>query len=622
MAASPIHLNFPLAATTAVDAEHVNQLGELYAERWRLSPDGLACSEFDPSKRCWRESSWDALAQRAARFAAGLKAMGLSRGERIAIRLPNGSDWLAIDWAAQSQGLVTVGLLADETPIVGAQMLEDCGARLVFLSDAAAWDALKPHLSEGALRQAVLMQGEAMDTDRRPRSLAQWLPNQGLALEPSGQPGDLAALIYTSGATGAPRGVMLSHANLLSNAFACQRALALRADDALYTVLPLAHAFGRSACAHLAAVSGASLIFGRPAQLREDLRQLRPTCLFGAPRVYERIYGALLAQVDEQPPTRRALFRLAVETGWAARQRSAGTRTLRLLPTVLARHVGGQLRERLGGRLRLAVSGGAGLSPEIARTFIALGIPLLQGYGLTEAGPVVSVDRPDDPDPASAGRLLDGVEMRIAASGELQIRSPGVMLGYWNDEAATRAVLDDTGWLATGDKASRLDTQRLYLTGRIKELLVTAGGEKIAPAPIEQRLSESPLIDQVMVIGEARPYLAALIVARPGALALLRGTLGVNDGDDSLDARRRIEQHLLEQCDALLADAPRAQRVRAVGLIDPPWTHAEGLLTATQKLRRCHILRRHQDTVARLYAGHTSIAPTECSNNATVRGEG
>lgn len=617
MTASAIRLPTPRVVSSAIDEEHLSNLAELYAERWRLSPEAIACREFDARAQCWRDLTWDALAQRAGRFAAGLKAMGLRPGERVAIRLHNGSDWLAIDWANQSLGLVTVGLPADETPAASALLLADCGARVVFLGDDSAWSALKVHLDEGALRHAVLMHGGTHDHDRRPRSLAQWLPQEGALLEAAAPAGDFAALIYTSGSTGTSRGVMLSHANFLSNAFACQRAIELRGDDVLYTLLPLAQAFGRTACAYQAIVSGATLVFGRDASsFTEDLIEQKPTLLFGVPRLFERIYGALLAEVDEQPPTRRALFRLAVETGWAAKQADIGALKLRLLPTGLARKVGGELRARLGGRLRLIVSGGAGLSPEIARTFIALGIPLVQGYGLTEAGPVVSVDRPDDVDPASAGRVLEGVETRIAASGELLVRSPGVMLGYWNDEAATRAVLDDAGWLATGDKASRLDTERLYLTGRIKEVLVMATGEKIAPALIEQHLAAVPLIDQVMVIGEARPHLAALIVARPGLLALLRGHLGVNDGDDSLAARVRIEAHLLEQCREHLCDAPRHEAIGAVALVDQPWTVDNGLITATQKLRRCQILRRHAAEVTRLYAGHYSMTPTDCSNNA------
>jgi long-chain acyl-CoA synthetase len=616
---TPLHRS--VSPSPPLDGARIAHLSALYAARWSRSPEGIACREFDGAAQAWQQWTWDMLARRAARYAAGLQNAGLRRGDRVAVRLPNGVDWLAIDWAAQALGLVTVGLLPEETPAVTAELLEDSGARLLFVPDVRAWALLKPDLHAAELRSVVLLNGTTARPERHARmtvqSLSGWLPDSGVLPETEAQPDDLAALIYTSGATGTPKGVMLSHVNLLSNTFACLRALELRPDDTVYSLLPLAHAFGRTAFGYLGIAAGTTLLFGRGAsQLPDDMRSQGPSILVGVPRLFERIHGALLAEVDEAPPTRRALFRLAIETGWAAQRKGTHPLKVRLLPTGLARRVGNDLRDRLGGKLRLAVSGGAGLSPEIARTFMALGIPLLQGYGLTEAGPVVSVDRLENWDTASAGRLLDTVERRVSASGELQIRGPGVMLGYWRDETGTRAVLDDAGWLSTGDKVSRLETERLFLTGRAKEILVTAAGEKVSPALIEQRLAELPLVDQVMVVGEARPFLAALIVPRAEALALLRGHLGVNDGDDTPAARARIEAHVLEQCQELLAAAPRHHRIVSVALLDQGWTVANGLLTATQKLRRCQILRQHAADIARAYAGHYLAPPTDCASNA------
>lgn len=602
-----------------LELARIATLADLYAERLRTSPQAEACRAYDPGAETWRALSWSELAATARRYAAGLRRAGLVAGDRLAVQVPNGPDWLAIDWAAHSLGLVTVGLFPDETPASAARLLEDCEARLLVTRDVATWSALATRSCLPTLRMVVLLKmGDAVD-DRRLRTIDEFLKfDEAMPASPA-RPDSLATIVYTSGATGRPKGVMLSQHNLVSNLFAAQDALRIHAQEPVFSLLPLAHLFGRVAWAYVGIAAGAVLVFGRgPEFAREDLQTQQPTVLVGVPRMFERVHAALVKDLEEGSATRRALFKLAVEAGWAAQQKDASALKVRLLPAVLARRAGGALRARLGGRVRLAISGGASLSPQIGRVFIALGIPLLQGYGLTEAGPIVSVNRIDDNDPASAGRPLIGVETRIAASGELQVRGPSVMLGYWKDEAGTRAAIDDAGWLSTGDKISRLDTDRIYLTGRIKELLITATGEKASPADIESRLRELPLVDQVMVIGEARPYLTALILPQPGPLAMLRAEIGLNDGDDSPRARQAIEDAVLKRCQGVLQDAPRNHSILRVALIQQPWTVSNGLLTATQKLRRCEIARAHAEDIDRLYAGHYTVPATDCSSNATL----
>ncbi|MGH8518301.1 MAG: AMP-dependent synthetase/ligase, partial [Panacagrimonas sp.] len=411
-----------------------------------------------------------------------------------------------------------------------------------------------------------------------------------------------------------------SHAALVANAIAFQECVRFEPGDLSFSNLPLAHLFGRVAWIYAGILGGASLLFGRGAGLvAEDLATQRPTVLIGAPRLFERIHGIVMQDLERGSAARRALFHLAVETGGASTtRRDGGRRTVRLLPSALVRRAGETLRERLGGRVRLAISGGAALSPQIGRTFGALGVPLLQGYGLTEAGPVVSVNRIDDNDPASVGAPLPGVEIRTEATGELRVRGPSIMQGYWNDEPATRESIDDAGWLRTGDKVSRLDTDRIYLVGRFKELLVTATGEKASPGDIESRLRELSLIEQVMVVGEARPYLTALIVPQPGPLAMLRAEIGLTDGDDSPAARDAIEGVLLRRCQDVLQNAPRNHWIVGVALVLQPWTPGNGLLTATHKLRRCEIVRTHERDIDRLYEGHYRVPATDCSNNASL----
>lgn len=592
------HSSGRAAATVLASFE---TLAEGYEARLRATPLAPACCHFDVRQQRWIERTWADLAARAAQFGAVLRSAGVRTGERVAVQLPNGPDWIAVDWAIQRAGGVTVGLFTDETPAGAARLLADCEARVLITRDLPLWTAVSGLARLPALRAVVPVEGRVLTTDRRVRTLP---PDTGATFErpvASVEPEALASLVYTSGTTGLPRAVMLSQRNLAGNAWATAQALGLRADDRVLSHLPLAHLFGRVVCVYGALISGACLVFGRGiGSLVEDLGVQRPTVLIGVPRTFERLYADWMQRRETGPATRRTLFRFAVDAGWQARYGvTASGRSRRWLPAAVMRRFAGQLQTLLGGRLRLAVSGGAALPPQIGRVFGAFGVPLIQGYGLTEAGPVVSVDRPADPDPASCGDPLPGVETRIEASGELWVRGPWIMQGYWRDPEATRACLDDAGWLRTGDKVSRLQTERVYLIGRLKELLVTSTGEKVSPAEIERRLAGLPLVDQVMVVGEARPYLTALIVPRSGPLALLRAELGINDGDDSRAARDVVE---------------------AAVLVPFPWTAANGLLTETQKLRRGEIARAHAEDIARAYGGVLRADVADGALNAALGG--
>lgn len=607
------------SAADLLDEQRVRTLAALYSERRRLSPAALAFRFFDAASGTWQDTTWGALGERADRYIAGLRRSGLKPGDRVAVQIDNAPEWFAIDWAVQHLGLVMVALYAEDTPTSATQMISDSTARLAFLPNANAWRAIREVDSLPSIEQVVLLGSEAAAGDWRARSLASWLPLAEAPQPARAEPAAMATIIYTSGATGRPKGTMMSHANIITNVFACLRAIAPRPDDTRLSVLPLAHSFERTAGGYLAIASGMLTVFGRgQSRVAEDLLEQRPTLLIAVPRLFEKIHGALQAELSQATAPKRALFRLAVEAGWRASQKDAGHAHTRLLPTALTRRMGQQLQARLGGRLRLAVSGGAALAPDISRLFIALGVPLLQGYGLTEAGPVVAVNREDDNDPSSAGLPLDNVETRVGPGGELLVRSPSVMMGYWRDPEASRAAIDDAGWLHTGDKVSRLDTRRLFLTGRIKEIIVTATGEKASPADIEIRLRQCALVDQVMVVGEAKPYLGALVVPDRNALLLLRVSLGLDPEDQSDATREELEQALLRQCVDLLRQSPKNHQVRRVSLVPGPWTTANGLLTASQKLKRSCIEQACLADVERLYAGHVRVGKTDCSSNAGV----
>jgi len=609
----------PTATASHVVAEaDAPTLAALYTERVRLTPDEIAFRHFEADAG-WQSCTWRELETRAERYAASFQRAGLSPGDRVGVHMMNQPDWFAIDWAVHQLGLVMVALYSDDTGASMARMLADSGARIAILKDIEDWNAVRQHHALADIETIVLHRGPGVPGQLRLQTLDVWLAEGRPLPAARSAPSAMATIVYTSGATGTPRGVMLSHTNIISNVFACLRAIPLIDGDSRLSVLPLAHMFERTSGAYAAIAGGASTVFGRGASfIGEDLLLHRPTLMVAVPRVYEKLHSAIMVELAQATPARRALFRIAVATGQRARRPDLTPMQSRWLPLGLTRRVGQSILDRLGGRLRVAISGGAALAPEISRTFVALGIPLLQGYGLSEASPVVSANRLDDNDPGSVGRVVDNVETRVGPGGELLVRGPSVMMGYWRDKGASEAAIDAAGWLHTGDKVSRLDTRRIYLTGRIKDLIVTATGEKAAPSDIESLLRQVPVVDQVMVVGEARPYLGALVVPEAKALGLLRKSLGIDSSDDSELARERLECAVQKLCSDMLREAPKNHQVRRIVLVPTPWTIASGLVTPSLKLKRTLIERACPDEVDRLYAGHVLAEQTDCSRNARL----
>ncbi|RMD79769.1 MAG: long-chain fatty acid--CoA ligase, partial [Gammaproteobacteria bacterium] len=452
---------------------------------------------------------------------------------------------------------------------------------------------------------------EPAEGDGRVVRAEAWLPRAGsLPTGPSTAgrtgPEDLATIVYTSGTTGPPKGVMLSHHNLLWNAWAALQAVPAYREDLFLSFLPLSHTLERTAGLYLPMTAGATVAYARSvAQLAEDLRQLRPTVLIAVPRIFERVRRRLEEGLGERS-LRRRLLDWAVATGWARFEHAQGRAPWgpRLLAAPLLDALAGRpFRARFGGRLRVAICGGAPLRLPEARLFIGLGIPLLQGYGLTEASPVVSVNRLEDNDPRTVGRPLEGVRVRLGEQDELLVRSPGVTRGYWKRPEATAALLDPEGWLHTGDQAA-LEGGRIRITGRIKEIIVLANGEKVPPADLEAAITEDPAFDQALVLGEGRPYLAALVVPEPGAWREACAALGLDPEDPAAARDPRAERWALERIGPRLAPFPGYARVRRAAVLLEPWTVDNGLLTPTLKPKRARILERHAGRVAELYEGH------------------
>lgn len=354
-------------------------------------------------------------------------------------------------------------------------------------------------------------------------------------------------------------------------------------------------------------ICGSTVAFARSAQqLGEDLGIIKPTLLISVPRVYERVYDRIGSALKKKGKVAQGLFERTVSVGTARFERAqgrGGSAVKAAFWPLFDRLVAHKLRERLGGRLRYAICGGAPLSPELATVFTGIGVPVLQGYGLTEASPVVSVNRPEDNRPETIGTVLEGVEVRLGEYDELLVKSAGVMQGYWKNEEATAAAIDANGWLHTGDQAAIDEDGHIRITGRIKDIIVMANGEKVPPAAMESAIGLDPLVDQVLVLGEGQHQLAALVVVEPEAFAGLMREFDMDLEDPETLVDRFVERLVLKRVNARLEDFPGYAQIRRVKILTEPWTIEDGLMTPTQKLKRPLIEKEHAEDIAELFAG-------------------
>jgi long-chain acyl-CoA synthetase len=390
----------------------------------------------------------------------------------------------------------------------------------------------------------------------------------------------LATICFTSGTAGRPKGVMLSHANIIANVGQCAQTGMARADDVFLSILPLSHMFERTGGYYLPLSLGAKVAFSRGvAQIADDLLTQAPTAIFAVPRIFDRFQARIVASLAKSRAKRR-LFNACVARGFRVATGKGNARDRMLVP-VLRKLVAKPVLARLGGRLRLAVVGGAALDPALARTFIGLGLSMLQGYGMTEASPVISVNRDDDNVPESVGPPLPGIEIRLGDGGELLVKGGNVMLGYWRNAEATAAAFTTDRWLRTGDVAEII-AGRIYIRGRAKDILVLSNGEKLPPQDAEFAILHDPVFEQVMLVGEGRPFVVLLAVTQ--------------ETDEKVLTRRANDK---------LRGFPRWTRVRRVIMQKEPWSVDNGLLTPTLKLKRPILLQRLAPQIEAAYADAT-----------------
>jgi long-chain acyl-CoA synthetase len=551
----------------------------------------------------WREA-----AQQVGALARGLRALGIRPGDRVALVAENRPEWMIADFAIMAAGAVTVPAYTTHTVEDFRYVLANSGARGVIVSTAAlahrvmpaadqvstvlAIIAMEP-LRSGQVSNAeihlwddVMAKGAALSDD-----VASWVRAIGRD--------DLACLVYTSGTGGVPKGVMTTHANIFANCYGAFRLLQTvgLGDDVFLCFLPLSHAYEHTAGMMFAISLGAEIYFAEGAEtLATNMAEARPTIMTAVPRLYEAMHQRIIAGIERQGGLRARLFRRAVELG---RKRYDAPETLvwheRLVDRLLDLLVRRQVSRRFGGRLKAMVSGGAPLNPEIGRFFLALGVRLLQGYGQTEASPVVSVNPPTRVKIDTVGPPLEGVEVRVAEDGEVLVRGALVMKGYWNDPEATARVLAD-GWLHTGDVGEIDADGYLKITDRKRDFIKNSGGDMVSPARVEGYLTLQPEIAQAMVYGDRRPYLVAVVV--PGADLLERFAAGRRG---LLAADTELNKLIGAAVSRVNADLTPIERVRRFILATEPFSVANGQMTPTLKIKRHAIRHAYGQALQALY---------------------
>ena len=559
----------------------------------------------------WLPISWAETRDRVVRLARGLRGLGLVRGDRVGLVSENRPEWVIADLAILAAGGVTVPAYCTNTSDDHRHVLANSGARFVIVSTAALAQRLMPAIDQASSVVGLIAiepphpgQLSTADMHLWDDVLAQGAgpPDEIERMAQTLRRDSIACLIYTSGTGGVPKGVMTTHGNILANCYGAVRLLETigLGDEVFLSFLPLSHSYEHTGGMMFPIALGAQIYFAEKVEaLASNMLEVRPTIMTAVPRLYETMHQRILRTIEREHGFKSKCFYAALRIG-RKRIENPGALTIgeRLTDSFLDRVVRNKIRARFGGRLKALVSGGAPLNPEIGMFFLALGVPLLQGYGQTEASPVVSANPPNRIKIHTVGPPLDGVEVRIAEDGELLVRGESVMRGYWNDPDATARTIEN-GWLHTGDIGERDKDGYLLITDRKKDFIKNSGGEMISPARVEGQLMLQPEIGQAMVFGDRRPYLVAVVVPRQEFMeAFTREHRGNGDAAAADAALHKAITAAVERTNAQL---PLAERVRRFMVAREAFSIQNGMMTPTLKIKRHAIRQIYGDDLAALY---------------------
>jgi long-chain acyl-CoA synthetase len=604
-ARKPIRLN-PDEPTTLVEVfEHV--------ARAHPRPDTL---NYKRDGR-WIAISADELLRRTRHIAGGLYSLGVRHGNRVAILSESRPEWTLTDAGCLFATAIDVPIYPTLTPPQVRYILKDSGARVLVLQNEEKFLHVREILAECPALEHLIFFEKPAGEETPGLSLAE-LETLGQTIEESQpdlinstarliEPDDLATIIYTSGTTGEPKGVMLTHANLVSNLVDSSGHLSFAADDSALSVLPLSHVLERMAM-YMYLFHGMATYFGESLEaIGQNLREVKPTIFVGVPRIFEKIFARVKEKTAEKGRFNVAILNWAVSV--AKQHARLSTRHQEIPAWLKFRHkladklIFSRLRAALGGRIRLLVSGGAALPEELGLIYIGAGLTIVQGYGLTETSPVITAGVLEDNRVGTVGKPIRNVEVRIASDGEIETRGPNVMRGYYNRPEDTRAVFTDDGWFKTGDIGTIDEDGFLRITDRKKELFKTSGGKYIAPQPIEQMIKGSRFVNQVVLIGNGRKFPAALVVPdweRVESYAQLKGIKARNHAD--LCKHPRIIDLFERQIAGLTPNLAQYERVKKVALLEKELTIEGGELTPTLKVKRRVVDEKYSGVIDALYA--------------------
>ena len=563
----------------------------------------------------WESIRHEELARRVHAVYAALRGLGLAGGDRVAILSENRPEWAITDYACLAARCTDVPVYPTLPANQVSYILRDSGCRVLFCSNREQLDKVRSirHELPGLEHIIVFDDGLASADERSFADFeatgageAERYPAWEAAARRA-EPDDLATLIYTSGTTGDPKGVMLTHGNIASNVTASLAVLDLHPGDECLSFLPLSHIFERMVGHYTMLYAGVIINYSSNfEQVAAELVEVKPTILASVPRIYEKIYAKVLEAAASGSSLRRAIFEWARATGEKVLDyRLDGTKppgALLLAHRFADKLVFAKLRARLGGRMRFAVSGGAPLNPDICRFFLAAGLPILEGYGLTETSPVITVNREEKIKPGTVGPPIPGVEVKIADDGEILTRGPHVMKGYYNKQEATAEAIDSDGWFHTGDIGELDADGYLRITDRKKDLIVTAGGKNIAPQPIEALLKTSPFLSNAVMIGDRRPYPIMILVPNFPTLTAWAATSGIKETDPALLVQRaEVRDKLEREARKLLRDLAQFETPKKFLILPAEFSIATGELTPKLSVRRKVIGTKWQAEIEALY---------------------
>ena len=564
-----------------------------------------------PKGGTYQDISYTEFGESVDAFSKGLHALGVQNGDRVAILSENRPEWAISDFGILKVGAVNVPMFSTLTAAQVGYILKDSGAKVICVSTKDQLKKVNTIRDEVPALEQIIVYNEV--DDEVPAGVSQFVDvcskgkETDTPIESGTDENDIATIIYTSGTTGNPKGVMLTHANFLSNYNAAKSLIDVGETDVLLSFLPLSHVFERLGGHYVPLFSGAKVAYAESTfTVAQNMLDISPTVMLSVPRLYETMHDRVLRAVQAGSSFKQKIFHWGVSVGSAVsskiQQGKKPSTLLKLQQSIADKLVFAKLKAATGGKLRFFVSGGAALPQSIAEFFHAAGIMILEGYGLTETSPIISMNHPEKWKFGTVGTPIHGIEVQIAEDGEILTRGPHVMKGYFNNEEATAEAIDSEGWFHTGDIGIIDEDGFIKITDRKKNIIVLSNGKNVAPQPIESQLVQSPFINQIMLVGNERKNIAALIVPNFDALKSWASENSVDTKDlPELLKTREIQQTIQSEIRERLTDFADFEQVRRFALLEKEFSQDEDEMTPTLKLKRNVIIEKYSDVIEGMY---------------------